>query len=421
MKYNFEPKLRFPEFHGEWEKKNLGEAGIQIIDGDRGINYPNGNDFTIEGYCLFLNAKNVTKKGFSFIEKSFISMEKDELLRKGKLERFDIVLTTRGSVGHISYYDLNVPFLHLRINSGMVLIRTSQKIINSDYLYKYFNSNQIQREIDTVAFGSAQPQLTVGEISKFNILFPSLPEQQKIASFLTAVEDKLQALKKKKSLLEQYKKGVMQKIFSQELRFKADDGCEFPEWEEKNLGEIIEIQSSKRVLQQDWKDNGIPFYRTREIINLSNGEEFRTPIYIEEKLFEQIKMKYGIPKAGDMLVTGVGTIGQTYIVRKNDKFYFKDGNVLWFKLNRKICSEFLNQAFKTKYIKRQLSDNASITTVATFTIDGARKTKIILPSLPEQTKIANFLSAIDEKIHHVQSQIEKMEVWKKGLVQKMFV
>ena len=203
----------------------------------------------------------------------------------------------------------------------------------------------------------------------------------------------------------------MQKIFSQELRFKDDNGNEYPDWEEKKLGDIIQIQSSKRVLQEDWTDKGIPFYRTREIISLSNGDNFRTPIFITEQLFEEIKMKYGIPKAGDMLVTGVGTIGETYVVKKDDKFYFKDGNVLWFKLNEKISSEFLNQSFKTKFVKKQLSDNASITTVATFTIDGARKTIINLPSLKEQIKIANFLSAIDDKINHCQEQIVNTEVW----------
>lgn len=253
------------------------------------------------------------------------------------------------------------------------------------------------------------------------ISYPSISEQQKIASFLTSVDEKLQALKKKKALFEQYKKGVMQKLFSQELRFKDENGKDFTDWEEKKLGEVIQIQSSKRVLQEDWIDKGIPFYRTREIINLSNGVDFKTPVFITEELFESIKIKYGIPRYGDILVTGVGTIGETYIVKKCDKFYFKDGNVLWFKLNEKINSIFLSQSFKTNYIKRQLSDNASITTVATFTIDGARKTIIKLPTITEQTKIANFLSAIDSKINHIHQQIEKTEVWKKGLLQKMFV
>jgi type I restriction enzyme S subunit len=415
------PKLRFKEFENEWNKKRLDSINIKVIDGDRGKNYPNGNDFSNEGFCLFLNAKNVTKKGFSFAVTSFINKEKDLLLRKGKLKRFDIVLTTRGSVGHIAYYNENIHFENLRINSGMVLIRTDSKFIEPNYLNRYFRSNQIQNEIKKISFGSAQPQLTVGEIVKFKIAFPTFKEQQKIATFLTAVDTKIQQLTTKKQLLENYKKGVMQQLFSQQLRFKNDDGFGFPDWEEKRLGDLIEICSSKRVLQEDWKQEGVPFLRTREIINLSNNVSFKTPIFITEELFEELKLKYGVPKKGDILVSGVGTIGQLYIVKEDYKFYFKDGNVIWFKMNDSLDSNYLNQLFKTRFIKKQLSDNASITTVATFTIDGARKTKIIYPSFKEQQKIAKYLSAIDNKITTVQTQIDKTQTFKKGLLQGMFV
>jgi type I restriction enzyme, S subunit len=107
----------------EWIECTLGEAPIQIIDGDRGKNYPKKADFSDTGYCLFLNAKNVTISGFAFTELNFINQEKDESLRKGKLKRGDLVLTTRGTVGNIAYYDKNVQFDHIRINSGMVIIR----------------------------------------------------------------------------------------------------------------------------------------------------------------------------------------------------------------------------------------------------------------------------------------------------------
>ena len=182
----------------------------------------------------------------------------------------------------------------------------------------------------------------------------------------------------------------MQKIFSQEIRFKDDNGNNYSDWEEKMLGEMIEIRSSKRVLQEHWKDFGVPFLRTREIKNLSNKVKFKTPIFISQLLFEELKEKYGIPIENDILVTGVGTIGELYIVKENDKFYFKDGNVLWFKMNSKLNSIYLSQLFKTRFVRKQLSDNASITTVATFTIDGARKTRIIYPCLKEQKKIARF-------------------------------
>ena len=128
------PKLRFKEFSGDWIQNTIEDLDIKVIDGDRGTNYPNGNDFSNEGYCLFLNAKNVTKSGFFFDELSFISIEKDKQLRKGKLIRNDLVVTTRGTVGNIAYFDESVPYEHMRINSGMVIIRIESDSISSNYL-----------------------------------------------------------------------------------------------------------------------------------------------------------------------------------------------------------------------------------------------------------------------------------------------
>ena len=243
------PKLRFKDDDGrefpEWKTSALAKANIQVIDGDRGINYPNGNDFSDDGYCLFLNAKNVTKSGFVFNEKSFITKQKDELLRKGKLKRRDIVLTTRGTVGNIAYFDEAIKYENIRINSGMVIIRNCNKDVHPNFLYKYFDSPKFKKTIDQIAFGSAQPQLTVAEINKFAINFPVSKEQTKIANFLTAIDEKITQLTQKHDCLKQYKKGVMQQIFSQKLRFKDDDGREFPEWEEKRLGEVGEIITGK--------------------------------------------------------------------------------------------------------------------------------------------------------------------------------
>lgn len=107
----------------DWEEITIGDAPLDIIDGDRGSNYPKSKDYQDTGYCLFLNAKNVTNSGFDFNQLNFITKEIDEALRKGKLKRGDIVLTTRGTVGNVAYYDDLVPYEHVRINSGMVIIR----------------------------------------------------------------------------------------------------------------------------------------------------------------------------------------------------------------------------------------------------------------------------------------------------------
>ncbi|MFM6222715.1 MAG: restriction endonuclease subunit S, partial [Dolichospermum sp.] len=181
----------------DWEEKTLLKANIRVIDGDRGENYPKGDDFSADGYCLFLNAKNVTKQGFIFDDVSFITKQKDETLRKGKLIRNDLIITTRGTVGNIAYFDKSIKYENIRINSGMVIIRNDNSNISNNYLYKYFYSEKFRKVLEQIAFGSAQPQLTVAEINKFKIDIPDFKEQTKIANFLTTIDEKIAQLTQK--------------------------------------------------------------------------------------------------------------------------------------------------------------------------------------------------------------------------------
>jgi len=192
------PKYRFKEFE----------------NGDRGLNYPKAEEYSSDGYCLFLSAKNVTKSGFLFNEFQFITKEKDELLRKGKLARFDIVLTTRGSLGQFAFFDENIQFENIRINSGMVILRAKDNGINPNYLYSYFNSNSIQSAIKSQGFGNAVQQLTVAVINNFTLRYPYDPkEQQKIASCLSSLDSLITAQVEKIEQLKLHKKGLMQGLF----------------------------------------------------------------------------------------------------------------------------------------------------------------------------------------------------------------
>lgn len=121
----------------EWQITTFAEAPFVVIDGDRGANYPKQHEFSSYGYCLFLNAGNVSRSGFVFSDCAFITEEKDSILRKGKLARYDLVLTTRGTVGNVAYFSDEVPFSHIRINSGMVILRPDQSRIDPYYLYLF--------------------------------------------------------------------------------------------------------------------------------------------------------------------------------------------------------------------------------------------------------------------------------------------
>jgi type I restriction enzyme S subunit len=186
-----------------------------------------------------------------------------------------------------------------------------------------------------------------------------------------------------------------------------------------NLEELFDIGSSKRVFQSEWRDSGIPFYRAREIAKLAADGYVDNELFIDEELYQEYIQKYGKPKTGDIMVTGVGTLGVCYIVKDNDEFYFKDGNILWFrqKAQNKVISEYVVKAFNSKAIKEQIKKNSSGTTVGTFTIQTAKKVELELPSMEEQNKIVSILARIEKIIVKRKEQLNSLD----NLIKSRFV
>ena len=168
-------------------------------------------------------------------------------------------------------------------------------------------------------------------------------------------------------------------------------------WEIKKLGELYDITSSKRVFKNEWKQSGVPFYRAREIVKLAKHGHVDNDLYISEKMFEQYAEKYGVPKEGDIMVTGVGTLGICYVVQEDSRFYFKDGNIIWLKRKNNANSRFVEYAFKSDFLRKQI-DNSAGATVGTYTIIKAKNTLIPIPSLSEQKRIVTILNETFEGI-----------------------
>ncbi|WP_394530781.1 restriction endonuclease subunit S [Priestia aryabhattai] len=155
-----------------WNNGTLNDL-VEIIDGDRGANYPSQEDMQEEGFCLFLNAGNVTKSGFNFKETTFISKEKDQSLRKGKLNRNDVVITSRGTVGNAAYYSEAITYNNIRINSGMLILRNDLSVENAIFVYLMLRNTSMKKEIKNYLSGSAQPQLPIKDLIKIPVLIPS--------------------------------------------------------------------------------------------------------------------------------------------------------------------------------------------------------------------------------------------------------
>ena len=409
------PALRFKQDDGrafpEWNLKLLGR--IATFSKGKGISKAdidaNGTTLCIrygELYTEYGETIREVKSKTSVPEKNLILSEVNDVIIPASGEtQIDIATASCVQVSGVA------------LGGDLNIIKCAE---NGVFLSYYLNS-QKKLDIAKLAQGNSVVHLYSSQLKLLDINLPSKQEQSKIANFLTAVDEKITQLTQKHNLLNKYKKGVMQQIFSQELRFKDKDSQDFPEWGERVLGDLFSITSSKRVFQNEWTKSGIPFYRAREVVKLSENGFVDNELFISTEMYNEYKTKYGVPQENDLLVTGVGTIGILYVVKADERFYFKDGNIIWLKTLNIVNSQFVSQLFKSPIIKKQIDDNASITTVGTYTIDSAKKTVIPFPCLKEQAKIANFLTAIDDKITITKAQLDAAKQYKQGLLQQMFV
>ena len=258
----------------------IGEMA-EIIDGDRGKNYPQQHEFLDEGYCLFLNTGNVTKAGFSFDSNQFISKEKCDLLRKGKLQRHDIVYTTRGTVGNAAFYSDSIPYEHVRINSGMVIIRPKETIVCTEFLYQILKSDYYRPFFRKYCTGSAQPQLPIKNFSTIELDLPDLPVQRFIAGILSSYDDLIENNQKQIKLLEEAAQRLYKEWFV-DLRFPGHETTPIvdgvPEgWRRERLVDLVDVQYGYAFDGSlfNTAKNGMPIIRIRNIPS-GNTDDYTT-------------------------------------------------------------------------------------------------------------------------------------------------
>jgi len=284
------------------------------------------------------------------------------------------------------------------------------------YLQKYVSyyiNEKLRKKISTLAKGSSISNVYNSDLKKLKIPLPTLEEQEKIASFLTSVDRKIEQLVKKETLLKDYKKGVMQKIFNQEIRFKADDGSDFCEWEEKYFKEVGEVISG-----------GTP---ETDKLKYWNGDiQWFTPTEIKDKYIKFSKRTIttlGLQKSsakilpiGTLLLTSRATIGDISIALHECTTNQGFQSII---VNDENINEFIYYWILEN--KKEFIRKSSGSTFLEINKTEINKIKIHLPSIEEQTKIANFLSVIDTKIEKTQKQLEQTKEFKKALLQQMFV
>ena len=178
------------------------------------------------------------------------------------------------------------------------------------------------------------------------------------------------------------------------IRFKGFSDA----WEQRKLGDMMNVTSVKRIHQSDWTDSGVRFLRARDIVAAAKNEEPDDYLYISKEKYEEYSALSGKVGVSDLLVTGVGTIGVPYLVRNLEPLYFKDGNIIWFQNSDKIDGKFLFYSFSAEQIQGFINESAGIGTVGTYTIESGKKTPISLPNQIEQAKVGDFFQQLDNLI-----------------------
>ena len=366
------PKLRFGEFKDEWQNSRIDEIFIVKAGGDIAKSSVSECQTEKFKYPIFSNSEKMDGLyGWSF---------------EYRIKEESITVTGRGSLGvAVARYTPYYP-----------IVRLLSLIPKCKFSVK-FGAEQINL-LDIHVESTGVPQLTAPQLSAYEISYPNFDEQQKIADFLSAVDEKITALAAQKTALTQYKQGMMQRIFAQTLRFKDDNGADYPEWEEMRLGDLLDYEQPTKYL----------------VSSTEYQNDYPTPVLTAGKTFI---LGYTDEQNGIFTDLPVIIFDDFTTANKFVNFPFKAKSSAMKMLKNDSAKSNLRFIYETM----QLLDFATGDEHKRYWISEYQEQFIFVPCLEEQTKIAQFLTELDDKINAVDAQIQSAQQWKQGLLQQMFV
>ena len=377
------PAIRFKGFTDTWEQRKLGEIGSVSM-------------------CRRIFKEQTSEAGdIPFYKIGTFGAEPDAFISRELFEEYkskypypkkgDILISASGSIGRTVEFAGNNEYFQ---DSNIVWLSHDERLSNS--FLKCFYSVVKWAGIE----GSTIKRLYNDNILNTVICMPSVPEQEHIGLFFENLDNLITLHQRKYEKLHNIKKSMLEKMFPKngsnvpEIRFKG-----FTEaWEQRKLGDMMNVTSVKRIHQSDWTDSGVRFLRARDIVAAAKNEEPDDYLYISKEKYEEYSALSGKVDVSDLLVTGVGTIGVPYLVRNLEPLYFKDGNIIWFQNSDKIDGKFLFYSFSAEQIQGFVNESAGIGTVGTYTIESGKKTPISLPNQIEQAKVGEFFQQLDNLV-----------------------
>jgi type I restriction enzyme, S subunit len=372
---------------------------------------------------IFLSIKNITEDGHLDLsnvkhisEQEFPRWTKRVLPQPG-----DIVFTYEATLHR---YAVIPSGFRGCLGRRVALIRPDTQKIDTKFLLYYFFGNEWYSLINEKTIsGSTVDRIPLIDFPDFEISLPSLPIQKKIAAVLAAYDDLIENNDRRITLLEKMAEEIYREWFVR-LRFPGHEQATFhkgiPEgWEVVTLGDLADITSSKRIYAEDYVQDGIPFYRSKEIIQKASNVEITEPLFISYEKFQGIKARYGVPQEGDILMTSVGTLGISYFVKENDCFYFKDGNLIWFKKNDNCTNKYLYSWMKSEQGRSSLMETSIGTSQAAFTIVNLKKISIIKPSKAILKNLVSFIDPIDSQKEKLSGSVQNLKQTRDRLLTRL--
>lgn len=393
------PKLRFPAISGGWQTVQLSSIA-KIYDGTHQT-----PSYARQG-VPFYSVEHVTADDFTstkFISERVYAQE----VKRVVLQRGDILMTRIGDIGTAKYIDWDV---RASFYVSLALIKQSDKY-NGRFLSQYINTTMFQNELWRRTIHVAFPKkINLGEIGNCTVRLPSLEEQQKIADFLTAVDDKIAVIDKRLKLLKKYKKGAMQKIFTQKIRFKDENGKDFPDWQEKKLNDLLSLGSKQAV-----EDTS----RYKKItVALNKGGVRMTEV---SRTMADTRPFY-VRKAGEIIIGKQNYFsGSIAVVPDHLSETICSNAIMSFSAKPGYITQFIYEYISRRDFLKRREALANGTGQKELSEKDFLNFELFVPGKPEQQKIADFLAAIDGKIKLEETKLTQAKKFKKTLLQRMFV
>lgn len=377
-----------------WKLQSIGEIarikggkrvpkGYKLLTESTGFPYLRVSEFNDSGSIDLDNLKYVSPEIYSQIKNYGINST-------------DVYISIAGTIGKSGIIPKELDGACLTENACRLVFQPG---INNRFVYYFTLSPEFVKQAGLNTRTAAQPKLSLDRLSRIKFAVPSLSEQQRIVSILdkafdgitTAKANAEKNLQNARELFESY----LENTFS-----KSGDG-----WTEKNLEDLGTITSSKRIYKSEYTKTGVPFYRTKEIKELANSQCISSELFISRKRYEELRKQFGVPLPGDVLMTAIGTIGEVYVVETKDEFYFKDGNVLWFKDFNSINPHFLKfalMAFVDNFNK--IAHGAAYSALP---IERLKSYAIMVPPSKQQDQIVSNLFGLQKECRHLESIYER--------------